>query len=284
LEVRHAPLWAEFRRLDEAETVDFATITAHALWVDYVMAVPTRDRCVAMAEAVQVWAEYREVAERRGLRKVYLSPSLFPPRVIVSALAERSFGLTVPITRGDDGQWKWHGRGPCMVEADRSYVQELPFGTDDSIAGIQLQDPSSAREVMVNPEPETTEDNGFTRYRYTNGGGNEVITFSQHPGAEKYSIAVVRVTKPAENGLVPVFPGRPIQFISGRGIRIGLTENEVRSILGEPTAESEGTLIYQLEVDNNPAWLKKHNMPVYRGTYRFEGGELVTFEFGFPYS
>ncbi len=254
-----------------------------ALWVDYVMAVPTRDQCVAMAEAVQVWAEYREIAESRGLRKAYLSPSLFPPRIIVSALAERGFGLTVRLTRGDDGQWKWHGRGPCVVEVERSYVQELPLGADDSIAGIQLQNPNSARDAMVNPEPETTEDSGFTGYRYTNGGADEVITLSQHPGAPKYSIAVVRVTKATGDGLLPVFPGRPIQFISGRGIRIGLTENEVRSILGEPTAESEGTLIYQLEGDKNPAWLKKHNMPEYRGTYRFEGGELVTLEFGFPY-
>jgi hypothetical protein len=42
-------------------------------------------------------------------------------------------------------------------------------------------------------------------------------------------------------------------------------------------------LSYEISGIDNWVLLQRFNMPRYAGSYRFRGGKLVAFEFGFPY-
>jgi len=92
-----------------------------ALFVDYVMATPTRDICQAAKEAGLVWNAYRELAEGAGLRRAHLSPSRYPPRG-VSPFSDVGACATISLARDDDGRWLRH----AFCAGERGDVVVLP--------------------------------------------------------------------------------------------------------------------------------------------------------------
>ena len=80
------------------------------------------------------------------------------------------------------------------------------------------------------------------------------------------------------------------EFVSEKGIRLGITKEELISLLGScfTTKDSSAnsiTLSFRLELpaDSKTGFLKRQNMPVYYADYKFVDNKLSAFEFGFEY-
>ena len=151
-------------------------------------------------------------------------------------------------------------------------------GLELEIAGVRLLDPESARPILG--EVDSGAIIGTVYYHLANSARTETITFIQHPGAERFSIAGVEVDANSPSPSVREFPLAVERFTSARGVILGMSRRAVKERLGAPTSESESELRYSYEAE---PWLKQFNFPTYESFYRFKEGRLVRFAFGFPY-
>jgi hypothetical protein len=163
----------------------------------------------------------------------------------------------------------------------------VPRGADPGVAGINLYDPGSTLSVLE-PHPSRTpvegspEIHGFPgrELTYLNASRTEQLVLYVPPGAINLSVSEARVG-PAI-GEHPVFPGEPPTFVTSRGIKLGMTQVEVTSILGPPHTRSSEQLRYRIDREAAQEWLAEFNLPYYEALYRFKVGRLTSFEFGFP--
>jgi hypothetical protein len=62
---------------------------------------------------------------------------------------------------------------------------------------------------------------------------------------------------------------------SKKGVKLGMQKNEVRSILGEPTVETDNTLEYYATDVNCIIDGKSEYILIYEGIYTFENDNLI---------
>jgi hypothetical protein len=169
-----------------------------------------------------------------------------------------------------------------LLSVRASVHASLPAGAEDSIAGLALGDAESAR-ALIGAFPPENPGYGFSHYRFANRNRMEVLTLVQHPGAEQFEISQVRVSAATAEESLPFFPERLQHFVTPRGISVGASKAEVKSLLGVPASEADDKLLYRLTKDTAASWLEMYHMPEYQAVYKFRDGRLVEFEFGFPY-
>ena len=76
-------------------------------------------------------------------------------------------------------------------------------------------------------------------------------------------------------------------FVTAKGIKLGLSKVEVIKILGgkfEIVEKEKGVKIIKYNIKGKEKFevLKKYNVPEYFGEYIFKNDKLVEFSFGFP--
>lgn len=172
---------------------------------------------------------------------------------------------------------------PCSRQ-----VQERDF-VDLSIAGIGLFDANSTAAALGGPpEPDPSFSVVATTHRYftyLNQAGLEQLTLVKlpridpFPGSHPYSIAEVWVKLAEGEGHYPPFPNSLGGFVTGKGIRLGMTRAQTLEILGPPTSADQDSIFYLL-TGECPV-LQRFEMKEYSAGYTFAGDELTSFSFGF---
>lgn len=160
---------------------------------------------------------------------------------------------------------------------------EVPRAADLSIHGLSLFDLESQRRVLG--EVRFSEKTAMPQARFASDDGTQRMTLVSHPGSVG-DVAEVAVAYGKGDG--KRLPGVKA-FVTGKGIRLGMTEAEVTSLLGPPlrARRKDSTRTLEYRVEEKPgrasAFLEHYGMPVYYGVYRFAGDRLVAFRFGFEY-
>jgi hypothetical protein len=160
--------------------------------------------------------------------------------------------------------------------------KSVPKRADISISGIFLNDPASAEKVLGKEIPMNGE-----HVAYWNSDRTQLLTLFFHSGDEVHSFSEIKVNQAgkSESAIkVLSFPA----FITGKGVRLGITEKQLTAIFGKGLKErvgSQSIIRYKIEdtsLSSSP-FLQHYRMPSYYGEYRYEGGKLVEFRFGFEY-
>jgi hypothetical protein len=164
----------------------------------------------------------------------------------------------------------------------------LPNEADVSLSGIYLLDSASAIKVL-GPNIVLSEMNsrvpGYPEAQYLNRDQTELLTLIFHPGDEKHCFAEIVVQKMRwkKSERMKVLPMD--SFVSGKGVRIGMSKKELFQILPETfaTGDEKGESIVEYLINPASSFLDNYNMPQYKGEYYFLKGKLTDFRFGFTY-
>jgi hypothetical protein len=175
----------------------------------------------------------------------------------------------------------WLAAAPVAAAPSASFV-------DVRIESVELGNVATGEAFVRRFGGEESEpDAGFSLYRYLNASKTEVLDLVMHPGGVRYEFMEFRLrrTKTSESKSSPVVAVD--SFRTGRGLRLGLTAEEVLRILGAPHQQTSSgkrrTLQYRCTSRVTCPVLKLVNMPEYYGTYSFVSGILVSIESGYMY-
>jgi hypothetical protein len=177
------------------------------------------------------------------------------------------------------------------VSAESKSVRKV---ADFSVAGIKLNDAKSSkavlgREISSSTDPALIENNAEMPHALaTNKAGTQVLTLYLHYGGEVMAFSEFKVSVTSETKLT----GKPIKlagvetFVTGKGIKLGLSEAQLIKILGPPQEKSSTNeavvLDYRIE-DPEAGEFFGYTSDLYYGTYTFKAGKLTEFRFGFRY-
>jgi hypothetical protein len=162
----------------------------------------------------------------------------------------------------------------------------LPQCANISVNDIYLRDSESAQEVLGGDIKLST-DKDLPYIRMFNKDKSQMLVLTFHPGDIKNSFSEILIKKSdLKNEDI-----RPLEtvdyYITGKNVRLGLSKNELISILGNNhTSSSEGEILiirYRIAGIESSEFLRSYNMPVYYGEYRFRDNRLFEFSFGYEY-
>ncbi|HEV7868082.1 MAG TPA: hypothetical protein VGO90_10400 [Chthoniobacteraceae bacterium] len=176
------------------------------------------------------------------------------------------------------------------AEAERrqaARLARLPRKVDISVGGFSLLDPDSAERVLGKRLKTVEEDNDFPKAYCLNAARTEQLVLTQHYGALLHEFAEYQVTPVHVEGRGPVAAGVG-SWITGRGVRLGMSERELIERLGSPTKTSgrgkDRNLEYRVAPNEGRAVDEiLSDWELYYGNYQFREGRLVRFRFGFDY-
>ncbi|MBK9522515.1 MAG: hypothetical protein IPO13_13070 [Rhodocyclaceae bacterium] len=163
----------------------------------------------------------------------------------------------------------------------------LPKQADISISNIVLHDMASQKQVLGVDIP-FDKNADLPVATFSSADGRQFLTVSSHPGGLG-EISEFRVSSSPGKNLVARRIASRDAFVTGKGIRLGLTKSQLVSRLGAPLrTKGNGnfvTLEYRIEdTEQNPSkFLRFYNMPIYYGSYTFKNNYLVAFKCGFDY-
>ena len=100
----------------------------------------------------------------------------------------------------------------------------------------------------------------FLIFGYMDGGAEQIVIAKE---------SVVNITQKS------IYNFSSDDITSKKGIKLGMQKDEVRSILGEPSLETDKTLEYNVMDVNCIIDGKSEYLLIYEGIYTFENGELV---------
>lgn len=163
---------------------------------------------------------------------------------------------------------------PCQLEKP-----------DISINGIKIDDRESS-EAKLGRRIASPGVTGMLAAVYANAKGDQFLSLFHHYGAGANEFAELEVGRTA--GIVNANPlSAAKDFVSGRGVRLGMPKAKLVSIFGECSASrklaDDGELLRYEIGDPQAPLLKEHNYPLYFAEYEFKGGALARFHFGFEY-
>jgi hypothetical protein len=182
----------------------------------------------------------------------------------------------------------------CLRAQDEPQKESVPKVADFSVAGIKLNDAKSSRAVLgrkisSGTDPALIEDDTEMPHAMAiNKAGTQVLTLYVHYGGEIMAFSEFRVSLASETKLT----GKPIKlagvatFVTGKGIKLGLSEAQLIKILGPPQERSSvsGAVILEYRIEDPEAGqLLHYPADLYYGTYSFKAGKLTEFRFGFHY-
>jgi hypothetical protein len=170
----------------------------------------------------------------------------------------------------------------------------LPKAADISINGLSVHDSTSVATTIggnVDVRRSDSSDVGYGPLyaAYLSEDKAQILVLGFHPGRSTNEFDEVLVRPAAKNEQLrfQVLKGSKY-FVSGKGVRLGLTKQQVVAILGVPLEEAPA---HGLDVARykftfgatDSVFLDRYSMPEYDGTYYFKRKRLVEFKFGFPY-
>lgn len=171
----------------------------------------------------------------------------------------------------------------CMAAKTQAEPpKSIPKRADISVSGIFLNDSASTERVLGKEIPMNDE-----HVAYWNKGRTQLLTLFFHPGDEVHSFSEIKVTQAGKTGSAIKVLSLPA-FITGKGVRLGITQKQLTAIFGKGVEERVGRqsiIRYKIEdtsLSSSP-FLQHYRMPSYYGEYHYEGGKLVEFRFGFEY-
>jgi len=170
----------------------------------------------------------------------------------------------------------------------------IPKRADVSINGITLNSRETAEKILGKDIP-LVEKEGLPSASYYNKSRTEVLTIVLHHGATKNSFSEFRVRKAYLKEDIKIHQLNPLDnFVTGKGIRLGMSSTEVIKILGRECSEyvyigNVYSLRYEIMNRDNSCngQVEKdfvNTINQYYSEYRFEDGLLVEFAFGYLYS
>jgi hypothetical protein len=156
---------------------------------------------------------------------------------------------------------------------------------DLSVYGIKLVDADSAARQLGSGLPLTEAEEDMPHVRFVSSNGAEELVLFAHYGAETDQYGEIEVRKAGIEALALQDLPTP-SFVTGRGIELGMSREDVISRFGKCLRADERngdgeTIQYEIENADRDPELKGFNYPVYYAEYEFERGKLVRYRFGF---
>lgn len=176
----------------------------------------------------------------------------------------------------------------CGLVAAFHAFADVPREAELALSGIQLNDAQSAKTPFgmqpVLDDPDSDRPKAFI----CNADRSERLALVYYEGDTAYVISEFRVEQVATRYVDCTQPTTPIeQFVSGKGIALGMQREQLVRILGEPHQEhfqlDEIVLIYRIDDKNASGFLQHYSAPAYFGQYHFRQDQLVRFSFGFEF-
>ena len=173
--------------------------------------------------------------------------------------------------------------GAAAAEVD----PELPRQADLMVLGIVLDHAESARNAFgIRLQPEDP-DAMHPHMSLCDHDKHEKLVIEFYERDTDIVINEMRVERVQTRHVDCTVPPQHVeQFISGKGIRLGMSKKAVTDILGKGYRESvhpdEQIVSYRID-DKDAALLQRHNAPAYYGQYYFRENRLVRFEMGFEF-
>ena len=168
----------------------------------------------------------------------------------------------------------------CIVAKTQAEPpKSIPKRADISVSGIFLEDPASTEKVLGKEIPHEEQ------LAYWNKDRTQLLTLLFHGGDTVHAFAEFKVTQADKNESAIKVLSLPA-FITGKGVRLDITQKQLTEIFGQGVGERVGRqsiVHYKIEdiaLASSP-FLQHYRMPSYYGEYHFEGGKLVEFRFGF---
>jgi hypothetical protein len=177
----------------------------------------------------------------------------------------------------------------CIQSEFKSNEPEakIPRKADISISGIYLQNSHSLNRILGNPPEPVEFGDDFPVIEICNSDKTEILSLVFHYGCTKNSISEIRIRPFTMPSHCMMQLKRVDHFITGKGIRLGMSKKELENILGTGTVKKikDNQILVEYIIDDNEksTFLKKYNYYVYYGLYHFQNDSLMKFEFGFEY-
>jgi hypothetical protein len=156
---------------------------------------------------------------------------------------------------------------------------------DLSVYDVRLADSESAIRKLGAGPPLLESEDDLPRARFvTKNGAQELTLYAPYSAPpDEYGEAEVRFagTEALTLDSLPVEA-----FVTGRGIALGMTPDEViarfgKCMQGRERRGATETIQYVIDRANNDPDLKTYGYPLYYAEYEFERRKLVRFRFGF---
>lgn len=165
---------------------------------------------------------------------------------------------------------------------------DVPRGVDLSLSGVQLVDAQSAKSPLGAPPRLDDPDSDRPKAYLCNKDNTERLALMYYEGDTAFVISEFRVEQVATRYVDCSQPSIPIdRFVSGKGIALGMSRQQVVRILGKAHNENpqldEIVISYRIDNKNESGFLQHHNAPAYFGQYHFREEKLVSFSFGFEF-
>ncbi len=164
-----------------------------------------------------------------------------------------------------------------------TYFADSSLFKEDGLQGVVFLDPISLTKYLGHA-PNFIEDNTplaemphLPRLDIINSAKTQMVSLYQYHGNAVGEVSLIQVRYLKNTGPFPSkFEMLNIdQFVSSKGIHLGMSLSEVKAILGEPSEDGGQAMLYYI------AYQQKGGL--YYGNYYFENDKLVFFEFGEEY-
>jgi hypothetical protein len=182
---------------------------------------------------------------------------------------------------------------PASVEPIRKHIEPVPEivypcqieNPDTSIYGVVFDDSYSSIQAL-GKEWNLIEDNvDMPHQSYSNAHGSQFLTCFFHYGGGRYGYSEFQVSTSCKEPKVKTFSDE--EFVSGNGIRLGMSIDSVVSIIGKcySTDSINGHIVIKYIADDykGSELLQHFNYPKYYAEYEFSNNKLIRFRFGFEY-
>lgn len=167
-------------------------------------------------------------------------------------------------------------------------IADLPREAEISVSGVLLDDATSARTPFGTPPYLDDPESDQPKVYLCNADKSEKLTLVYYEGDTANIISEFRAERVETRYVDCLQPPASIdRFVTGKGIHLGMTQNEVARILGNHYTEhnqlDETVISYRIDNGKESDFLLRHSSPAYFGQYHFKENRLVKFSFGLEY-
>ncbi len=166
------------------------------------------------------------------------------------------------------------------------YPQEVDLGMNE----ILINNRMTTEQVLGKDITAKIEEKSLSFLRCHSRDSSEILDLFHHPNSPFNSFQEFHVflrDTAGEDGAVKesICSLSPQHFISYRGVRLGMSINELIEIFGDnyrtESKSGEITLCYSIDSNMSSAFLQHYKRQRYEGRYLFRKGRLYRYEFGF---
>jgi hypothetical protein len=147
---------------------------------------------------------------------------------------------------------------------------------DSTVAGISLLN-SKSLKALGDLKYDNEEGNGFKVGEFYNKSKNELLIITIDPVTHQiteYCFYYLNSKKHYSN----IYKLKRDKFVSGKGVLLGMSEDELLHCLGKPSRVELHGHIHQFEyvvTDKQFPYLKRHNAEKYLSNYKFVQNKLI---------